>query len=97
MTRNTSPTRTTAQRIAMIFVVLALLLTLLPVAPAAAAGGGATPGLAKYNAYVVQLHNVGCTPLWVSWGSSYWKCPPNQRWVAKYYEATDTATLRRLR
>ncbi len=81
---------------AFLAAVVALALLVLLTMPADAAGG-ATPGLAKYNAYVVQLTNVGCTPLWVSWGGSYWKCPPNQRWSARYHEATDTATLRRLR
>jgi len=77
--------------------IAAIVVLILLTQPAGAASGGATPGLARYNAYVVQLHNVGCTPLWVSWGRSYWKCPPNQWWVVRYYESSDTATIRRLR
>lgn len=93
MTRN--PLHRTLTAITALIAASAVLVLL--TLPAGAASGGATPGLAKYNAFVVQLHNVGCTPLWVSWGSSYWNCPPSQRWVVKYYERTDTATLRRVR
>ena len=95
MTRNKK--HLIAAAVSLAFAIAALLFALSLLVSPVHAAGGATPGLAKYNAYVVQLHNVGCTPLWVSWGSSYWKCPPNQRWRARYYAATDTATLVRLR